>query len=863
MQGAWDAAEECLEKAAWTDSPTISEGDDTIGGTRQSTFSETTNSINSAVSLFSSYVDRSMPKASWNQIFATDNDGDSPCGRGGHEMELDSEKGIIWLFGGWDGSKDLSDLWAYYIQEAKWRCISRDVRYQGGPGPRSCHKMVFDPRTGFLYVLGKFVEYDRAPGGGTANTGRSQGLSVSSPTLTQRGSSPIDRPSPSANQPTTSANRSATRGFFLPRVAATQEGSSQIGGGDQPSADFIEEMFGSTRGGSTRLSSGRTSFLAVDRATRGETTAGSGTNSPNPGSPNPSGHSTNSMTGYESDFYRFSTRTERWDRLSFDTHSESGPKLIFDHQMIIDPDTQLLYVFGGRVAHPDSSKVELSGMWKYDVIQRSWTFLFDDLTHAQSRIPSRVGHTMLLDSSKKGHLSGNKLIWVLAGQRNNQYLADMWTYQPATGAVREVSKDYSASNGPEGGFTQRAAIDSSARELYLFSGLVKKSKNKGEQVKSAFWIYSIERGEWRMVYQYGGLGSIVKREESGEGGEEEMEGANGDEDISMEVVEPGGGPIHAFPTSEADLGASLRGGDRIGSGSNQVDRNELRFPSKGQLHGIGMTSEPQPRYAAQLMYDSKRKMFYIFGGNPADAFRSSLRLDDLWSLELVRPGIAEVLRKAKFKLRQQRYLELTQEQTEANGEIGSGGSLLGAASWGAMQALVYLQTQVSQVVDHDIVEESQAFRKLMAHLLSASTSTTGTGNAIEMTSPGASNSDLGFSSSTMLSVPAQPLPSSSSSGHERDEGKPFSAVSSESGEVREEEESEMLSISQVLPTSSDVNLAGPSSLDQSSLGLEGKASLLYKQRYQLFKSLLQFFPIEAIEPEVDLLDCIEISKLSF
>lgn len=849
MQGAWDAAEECLEKAAWIDSPT-GEEDETIGGTRQSVFSESNSSINSAVSLFSSYVDRSMPKASWNQIFATDNNGDSPCGRGGHEMELDSEKGIIWLFGGWDGSKDLSDLWAYYIQEAKWRCISRDVRYQGGPGPRSCHKMVFDPRTGFLYVLGKFVEYDKAPSGGTANTGRSQGLSVSSPTLTQRGSSPIDRLSPSANQPA-SANRSATRGFFLPRVAATQEGSSQTGVAENSSADFIEEMFGSTRGGSTRLSSGRTSFLAVDRATRGDN-PGSGATSSNPGSPNPSGQSNSSMTGYESDFYRFSTRTERWDRLSFDTHSESGPKLIFDHQMIIDPDTQLLYVFGGRVAHPDSSKVELSGMWKYDVIQRSWTFLFDDLTHAQSRVPSRVGHTMLLDTFKKGHLSGNKLIWVLAGQRNNQYLADMWTYQPATGVVREISKDYSASNGPEGGFTQRAAIDSSARELYLFSGLVKKSKNKEEQVKSAFWIYSIERGDWRMVYQYGGLGSLVKREGSGEEGEEEVEGANGDEDVSMEVVEPRGGPLHAFPTNEADLGTPLSG-ERVGSESNQGSMSEIGSTSKGRSHATGMTSEPQPRYAAQLMYDFKRKMFYIFGGNPADAHRSSLRLDDLWSLELVRPDIAEVLRKAKFKLRQQRYLELTQEQNEASRGVGAG--LLGAG-WGAMQALVYLQTQVSQVVNHDIAEESQAFRKLMAHLLSASS--TGFGNTIEAMSPGASNSDIGFSS-TLLSVPTS-LPISS--GDEKDEGKPLSAVSSDSGE---EEESEMLSISQVLPTNSksELNLGGPLLLDQSSLGSEGKASPLYKQRYQLFKSLLQFFPTEAIEPEVDLLDCIEISKLSF
>lgn len=842
MQGAWDAAEECLEKAAWGDhAPTTDESLEP--NARDSVYSESSNGINSAVSLFTSYVNRSMPKAAWSRILATDNDGDSPCGRGGHEMELDSEKGVIWLYGGWDGCRDLSDLWAYYIQEGRWRCISRDVRYQGGPGPRSCHKMVFDPRTGFLYVLGKFIDYDRAPSASSAaNTGRSPGLTATSPNLTNRGSSPL--PTSPSNLPP-SANRSATRGFFLPRVAAAQE----AGALPDSSADFIEEMFGSTRGGSTRLSSGRTSFLAVDRAARGSDLPGSGTNSPNFGSPNPSGQSSTSMTGYESDFYRFSTRNERWDRLSFDTHSESGPKLIYDHQMIIDPDAQLLYVFGGRVAHPDSSKIELSGMWKYDVIQRSWTFLFDDLTHAQSRIPSRVGHTMLLDTSKKGLMAGSKLVWVLAGQRNNQYLADMWTYHPATGAVREISKDYSIANGPEGGFTQRAAIDSTAREIYLFSGLVKKSKNKGEQVKSAFWIYSIEGGNWKMVYQYAGLGSSVKRDSNGGDEGDEAEGANGDDDVGMDLPEPGGGPMHAFPTTQTDPGA-VYGELATTSGAEAGGLGALTH-----AHITGLTQEPQPRYAAQLMYDSKRKSFYIFGGNPADTLRSSLRLADLWSLELLRPGIAEVLRKSKFKLRQQRFLELARDQQRVSAAVAGPESALLAASasgagWGAMQALVYLQTQVSQVVNHDIAEESQAFRKLMAHLLSPSS-----GVALDdASSPGpmAPSSEVIFSNMA------------SAGGAIREDGGEELGVTSDSDEGVEDDETEMLSISQVLPAKTATSSLGVSSfLHSGVLGSEGSASALYKQRYQLFKALLEYLPSEAIEPEIDLLDCIDISKLSF
>lgn len=865
MQGAWDAAEECLEKAAWGDLPHSSDCDDGTGGARESVFSESSSGVSAAVSLFSSYVDRSMPKASWSQIIATDSDGDSPCGRGGHEMELDSEKGIIWLFGGWDGSKDLADLWAYYIQEGRWRCVSRDVRYQGGPGPRSCHKMVFDPRTGFLYVLGKFVDYDKATtSAGTARAGTSS--AANSPSLAQRGNSPADRlPSPPAAQGSTS-NRSTTRGFFLPRVAGTEGVAPQTGSTDaaNPGGDLMDELFGSTRGGSARLSSGRTAFLGVDRASRGEGGPASGANSPVAGSPNPSGQSNSSTTGYESDFYRFSTRTERWDRLSSDTHSESGPKLVFDHQMVLDPETQLLYVFGGRVAHPDSSKVELSGMWKYDVIQRSWTFLFDDLTHAQSRIPSRVGHTMLLDAPKRGHTAGKRLIWVLAGQRNNQYLADMWTYQPSTGAVREISKDYSTASGPEGGFTQRAAIDSSARELYLFSGLVKKSKNKGEKVKSAFWVYSIERSDWRMVYQYGGTGSLVKREGS-EGDDDEggTGGGNGDEDTNMDVVEPTGGPIHAFATSDAGLGI---GATAHGQGPGNSNQGEDLGRMRGWTTGAG-TGEPQPRYAAQLMYDPKRKFFYIFGGNPADAMQSALRLDDLWSLELVRPGLGEVLRKAKFRLRQQRFLELANEQ-QRNASSGGG---QGGAGWGAMQALVYLQTQVSEVVNHDLAEESQAFRKLMAHLLSASSSSLGEGSSPMV----ASVSDIAFpslvlpqSETSVAATPAAVAAATPTATAATVVTSPPVVTDEEAGCVQSdsddaEEESEMLSISQVLPARSHSRQQAASPRPLTPLGVEGRASVLYKQRYHLFKTLLDFFPSEAIEPEVDLLDCIEISKLSF
>lgn len=33
----------------------------------------------------------------------------------------------VYLFGGWDGTQDLADFWAYSVKENQWTCISRDT----------------------------------------------------------------------------------------------------------------------------------------------------------------------------------------------------------------------------------------------------------------------------------------------------------------------------------------------------------------------------------------------------------------------------------------------------------------------------------------------------------------------------------------------------------------------------------------------------------------------------------------------------------------------------------------------------------------------------------------------------------------
>ena len=106
--------------------------------------------------LFDSFIKSSQPRAHWKRITAVDADGDYPMKRGGHAMCVDSEKGNIYLHGGWDGTKNLDDYWEYSIANNRWRLLSQHTSQdKNGPGPRACHKMVFDQKTGCIYLLGK------------------------------------------------------------------------------------------------------------------------------------------------------------------------------------------------------------------------------------------------------------------------------------------------------------------------------------------------------------------------------------------------------------------------------------------------------------------------------------------------------------------------------------------------------------------------------------------------------------------------------------------------------------------------------------------------------------------------------------
>ncbi|KAJ3332134.1 Muskelin 1, intracellular mediator containing kelch motif [Blyttiomyces sp. JEL0837] len=312
--------------------------------------------------LFQEYVSDCNYRPVWNRVLHGGDE--SPCMRGGHQMCIDPDTGHIYLFGGWDGQRDLADFWQFDQTSRKWTCISPDTKKMGGPGPRSCHKVCFDPLSKMIFTMGRYVDPDHRPN-----------------------------------------------------------------------------------------------------------------------------------VNLDGDFWKFDTVTGTWFKISSNTAADGGPELIYDHQMVIDSERQMMYIFGGRTIGPDPNQIIYSGLYSYSIPHNEWRLLRSDSNHQENfiQLHSRIGHSMLLNPKTRE-------LYIFAGQRNKDYLSDFYVYDIDTDTVHEISRDYSKQGGPDAGFTQRATIDPDLNEFYVLSGLQKDKNTSQESVKNSFWCYNLRKARWSRVY---------------------------------------------------------------------------------------------------------------------------------------------------------------------------------------------------------------------------------------------------------------------------------------------------------------------------------------------------------------------------
>lgn len=107
--------------------------------------------------LMDGYLSNQDYKATWS-LQETVNSEKRPGMRGGHQLIIDSANSVMYLYGGWDGFEDLSDLWSYSIKRNSWTLIHQRSEEKEGPSPRSCHKMVYDPCNSQIFTLGRYMD---------------------------------------------------------------------------------------------------------------------------------------------------------------------------------------------------------------------------------------------------------------------------------------------------------------------------------------------------------------------------------------------------------------------------------------------------------------------------------------------------------------------------------------------------------------------------------------------------------------------------------------------------------------------------------------------------------------------------------
>ncbi|KAG6919366.1 hypothetical protein DXG01_006915 [Tephrocybe rancida] len=630
-------------------------------------------SVMSKTTLFDSYLHGTQPYAAWKRLHGTDADGDVPSPRGGHAMCMDPINNMIYLFGGWDGEKSLDDFWVYSVKEDRWRVLSHGTSDEkNAPGARSCHKMVFDTKTGSIYVLGRLSDSD------SANATSSESVA----------------PVPQANNGEASTTTTPARAFC-------------------------------------------------------------------------------------SEFYRYHTRgmdSGQWDFLSFDTASQGGPPLIFDHQMVLDSESQILYIFGGRVVDGDWESVKYSGLYSYNIRLSKWKLLqiADPPVVSASMIPSRFGHSMVLEPS-------TRTLYIFAGQRDDKYLCDMFAYDIATNTATELFSDFSAAGGPDSSFTQRAVIDPSLRELYVFCGLTRK------QQPGALTTISSEAPNWMFSYD----------------------------------SKPGSWT-------------------QILSHPPDVSSPSLTAHSSPEEH----RKQPQPRYAHQVVYNPLTRTVFLHGGNAGileavehegEETHKEERMDDLWQMTLDRAESEEVIRRATYRLRQQQFREMCEDAAP-------------------IKALNFLQTEVSSVVNHSNTKETEVFRSLLIYLLTPST-------------PSPSPSPLSPS----------PLPSTSARSpkpptikeeweSEGEDGPPRKRSRSRSPEKEHETWTSRLEDDDLPAAHGPVHMEAlleaedPQEPDVRGAGAGKLTAARFKQRSEVFESLLEFVSESAKEPSGSLLDIVCVDE---
>nr|CAD7262827.1 unnamed protein product [Timema shepardi] len=403
-----------------------------------------------------------------------------------------------------------------------------------------------------------------------------------------------------------------------------------------------------------------------------------------------------------SDLWTYHVPTHKWTLIMRDTEVEGGPSARSCHKVCIDPDRRQIFTLGRYLdmlcRTPGNLK---SDFYMYDIDSNSWTLISED-TGEMGGPQLIFDHQMSMDvEQRKIYVFGGRVLtphtaitfeersgtcgMALVGSSNSDpTFSGLYCYHVSTNTWTKLCDDCSRPSSP--GFpTIRSRVGHSmlfhpgCRKLFVFAG------QRSKEYLNDFFTYNVDTQEIQQI---------------SEGTKKEPCNIPAAGFTQRATIDPELNEIYVLSGLSKD---KEKRDDNVQNSFwvYYIAQNKwsciYRNENTGEHYWSKMQHlEPCPRFAHQLVYDPCNKVHYLFGGNPGRSCLPRLRLDDFWQLQLCRPSHEQILQKCKLFIRKHRFEELAVKDR--------------------MAALQYLQTSLSEIIDHEDSEQTKEFQLLASVL---------------------------------------------------------------------------------------------------------------------------------------------------
>lgn len=172
---------------------------------------------------------------------------------------------------------------------------------------------------------------------------------------------------------------------------------------------------------------------------------------------------------------------------------------------------------------------------------------------------------------------------------------------------------------PDLGYTQRATMDIDLQRVCVFSGYLQNSNNK--TTKNSIWLYYLDRDIWEEIYVNERPHQSSTSTTSSSSSSHSSLHYHHDHHLSHNKKD----------TSPLTL--SLSGASTLTSLSSSLN---ISNNNNNNNNKSNILINPTPRFSCQWIYDTSTKIHYLFGGDPHEYSKPDHRLNDLWTLKLIK-----------------------------------------------------------------------------------------------------------------------------------------------------------------------------------------------------------------------------------